>query len=219
MTMANQIAALVLKDIRIDFRKSSGLASILLFVIATVFIVYLTVGALTERAWLGIFWVVILFSSVNVVLKDMYQDLSTRRIYLYTLTPPIVFLLAKVFYHYLVLILMTCLAYISMYIFFDSPVQDIPLFTLALSLGLLGISVVFSFLASLGGQGGSNSTLLAVLGFPCAIGVILSALKISLSALTEVNMTSPTNDVLLLAAVVILLLGIGMILFPFTWKE
>ena len=74
--MIGQIVHLLRKDIQLDLRQRFGLGSIFLYVFAALFVVYLAFGEMEGRTWVTLFWIVVLFASVNAVLKSFAQGLN-----------------------------------------------------------------------------------------------------------------------------------------------
>ncbi|MBK8503950.1 MAG: hypothetical protein IPL46_18120 [Saprospiraceae bacterium] len=95
--MLSQLKALIYKDLLLDFRQLFGLGGIFLYVFSSFFIVFLTFGEVVGATWITLFWIVVLFGSVNAVLKSFAQEDDSRNIYYYTLTDPVAIVLSKLF--------------------------------------------------------------------------------------------------------------------------
>jgi len=104
-----------------------------------------------------------------------------------------------------------------------NPIQNIPVFTLAMALGSLGMSTVFTLISAIANQSSSNATMVTILGFPVIIPILLSlvhlsAYSIQAGALGTVG-AEAYGDIMSLGGIILLLFAVSIILFPFLWKN
>ncbi|NJO86754.1 MAG: hypothetical protein HC821_01410 [Lewinella sp.] len=86
----------------------------------------------------------------------------------------------------------------------------------ALALGSLGLSAAFSFVAAISTRAGGGATLLSVLSFPLVIPLLLLLVQAGSYALgLQSSETASTRLLGLLGALDLLLIGVGLLLFPF----
>ena len=219
MNLAKEIFNLLRKELILELRMGYALGGILLYVLSTVFIVFSSFVQLPSPTWNILFWIVLLFAAVNAITKSFVQESGGRALYYYTLVNPIAALLSKILYNILFLFLLSGLIWGFMSFVAGNPVRDAGLFLLAMFLGSSGLSIAFTFLSAISGKAGNNATLLSILSFPLVIPMVMTLVKISAISLRLLNDTSWGKDVLTLGAIDLLLLGMGLILFPFLWKE
>src|SRR5438874_2121120 len=105
--MASPFISLVKKDLLMEWRQKHTLYGVLLYVGATVFVVYMMSGQPEARIWNALFWLTQLFVAVNSVAKSFLQEHATRFRYYYTLVKPATFLLAKMLYSVLLMFIMS----------------------------------------------------------------------------------------------------------------
>jgi heme exporter protein B len=60
---------------------------------------------------------------------------------------------------------------------------------------------------------------MAILSFPLVIPILMTLVKISANALRLINDTSIDQDVLILVAIDLILVGLALLLFPFLWRD
>jgi heme exporter protein B len=219
MGLAKEIWNLLHKELILELRMGYALGGILLYVLSTVFIVFSSFVQLPSQTWNILFWIVLLFASVSAITKSFVQESGTRALYYYTLVNPIAALVAKIVYNILFLLFVSVLIWGFMSFFAGNPVREPGIFLLAMFLGSTGLSIALTFISAISGKAGNNATLLAILSFPLVIPLVMTLVKISAVALRLLNDTSWGKDVLTLGAIDLLLLGMGLILFPFLWKE
>ena len=84
----------------------------LLYVISTVFVCYLSFrNVVSVPVWNALFWIIMLFASINAVGRSFIQERKGRLLYYYSIASPQAFLLAKMAYNSLLMLVITFLAY------------------------------------------------------------------------------------------------------------
>lgn len=95
---AKHIVALVRKDFLLELRHQHTFYGIVLYVISTVFVVYLAMGQPEQKVWNGLFWIVQLFVCINAVAKSFLAESNGRMLYYYSVVNARDFVLAKLLY-------------------------------------------------------------------------------------------------------------------------
>lgn len=196
-----------------------AISGILLYVCSTVFIVYAAFIDVEPEVWNILFWIIILFASVNAIVKSFVQENSQQQLYYYSLAHPIAVFLSKVIYNALLLMVLSMLTWLAFGFVSENPVQDSGLFMLALFLGSMGFATTFTFIAAIAGKADNNSTLMAILSFPLVIPIIMTLIKMSGTALGLSEGQNLNNDILILVAINMILLSMALILYPFLWRD
>jgi heme exporter protein B len=219
MNLTKEIGILLRKEVTIEWRQKHAIGGILLYVVSTVFVVYTAIKGVQPNVWNALFWIVILFASVNALVKSFVQENSSRQLYYYTIANPTAIILSKIIYNSGLLFLLTLLSYGAFILFAGNPVKDSGQFFLAMFLGSVGFSISFTFIAAISAKANNSSTLMAILSFPIVIPIILTLLKLSANALRLMQDSSITNDILTLVAIDVLMIATAFILFPFLWRD
>jgi len=94
-----RIYALLQKDVLLEFRQKHTFYGILLYIASTIFVLYLAIEEPDANTWNGLFWVIQLFICVNAVAKSFLQESRGRMLYFYSITSPVEFIIAKIFYN------------------------------------------------------------------------------------------------------------------------
>jgi len=216
---SKQIIALVKKDILLETRQQYTFYGVLLYVASTVFIVYLSAGQPDEQSWNALFWIVELFVAVNAVAKSFLQDSRGRMLYYYTISGAGNYILAKIIFNVLLMLLMSLLTLLIFTVLLGNPVIHYTEFILISFLGGLGLSLVFTFLAAIAAKAQQQSALMAIMGFPVVVPQLLLLGKISGKVFSDALQAGWWQMILLLIGLDILIVLLSLILFPFLWKD
>ncbi len=219
MSITRQILVLVQKEFLLEWRSKYAIGGILLYVLSTVFIVYNGFIRVAPPTWNVLFWIITLFTSVNAVTKSFVSENGNRQLYYYTLTHPTAIIFSKMIYNTILLILLNLLTYFVFGIVAGNPVQEPKLFFIAMILGSIGMAVTFTFISAIAAKAQNSSTLMAILGFPIIIPILVSLIKISANALRVITDTSVNQDIIILIAIDLILIGAAYLLFPFLWRD
>jgi heme exporter protein B len=171
-----------------------------------------------SKVWNGLFWVIQLFICINAVAKSFLQESKGRMLYLYSIASPVVFVLAKLLFNSVLMLVMGLLSLLLFSLFLGNPVQKAGPFVGLVILGGWSLSLVFSFLAAIAARAQQNAAIMAILGFPIIIPQLLLLMRLSQAAFAPL-LTIPVTTVLLLIALDILVILLAVILFPFLWKD
>ncbi len=218
MNQINNVWHLIVKDFNIEIRQRYILASILLYVISTVFIISKILQTVSPMLWNAIFWILFIFTAVNAMMKSFNQEISSRELYYYYLASPVEIIIAKFIYNFISLIIMGLLIFGSFIIFINNPIDHFAIFIVGIILGALGVSVVFTLVSAIASKGGNSATLMSVLSIPLILPIILFNLRITAMGLNILGSTTFVNDILMLLAIIIILVGVSLILFPQIWR-
>jgi heme exporter protein B len=218
--MLKTITALVKKDILLELRQQHTFYGILLYIASTIFVLYLSVTDLDANVWNGLFWVIQLFVCVNAVAKSFLQESRGRMLYYYSVVSPAAFILAKLFYNIIIMLLMSSVSLFLFFIFLNNPVNHALQFLGIVLLGGTSISLVFTLMSAIAAKAQHNAALMAILGFPVILPQLLLLMRLSKTAFDEVfNPGAVLQITGLIAGLDILIVVMAVILFPYLWKE
>ena len=220
MELMREIWFLLRKEITLEWRQRYALGGILLYVLSTVFIIYFSFQKPEASTWNILFWIVVLFASVNAIVKGFQQESGKRQLFYYTLAHPLAIILSKTIYHSLLLLVISLLTFGAFALVAGNPVQNLGQFMLALFLGSIGFSINLTFVSAIASKANNSATLMAILSFPLIIPILMTLIKMSTAALALSPMAQDIqSDILILVAIDLLLLAFSLILFPFLWRD
>jgi heme exporter protein B len=171
-----------------------------------------------SRVWNGLFWVIQLFICINAVAKSFLQESRGRMLYYYSIVSPANFVLAKLLFNSLLMLLMSLLSLLLFTLFLGNPIQKAGPFIGLVLVGGWSLSLVFTFLAAIAAKAQQNAAIMAVLGFPIIIPQVILLMKLSNAAFAPLLKIDPIM-ILLLVGLDILVILLSVILFPFLWKD
>lgn len=218
MDSIRQIYTLFKKDLLLEIRQQYSFYGILLYIGATVFVLFMAVNEPESRVWNGLFWVIQLFICINAVAKSFLQESKGRMLYFYSISSPGSFVMAKLLFNSGLMLLMSLLSLLLFTMFFGNPMVKAGAFIGLVLLGGWSLSLIFTFLAAIAARAQQNAAIMAVLGFPLIIPQLLLLMKISNAAFNPI-LTIHASNVLLLIALDIMVIILSVILFPFLWKD
>jgi len=212
------ILTLFKKDLLLEIRQQYSFYGVLLYIGATIFVLYMAIETPESNVWNGLFWVIQLFISINAVAKSFLQESRGRMLYFYSIAGPKDFVLAKLLFNSLLMLLMSLLSLALFSLFLGNPVQKAGAFIGLVLLGGWSLSLVFTFLAAIAAKAQQNAAIMAILGFPLIIPQLLLLMRLSNAAFNEA-ISLPVSTVLLLIALDTMVILLAVILFPFLWKD
>lgn len=219
--MTRHIAALLKKDILLELRQQHTFYGILLYVAATVFVLFLSFPDKPDaETWNSLFWVIQLFVCVNAVAKSFLQESRGRMLYFYSIASPTSFIIAKLLFNLLLMLLMSMVSLFLFIIFLENPVSDSLRFTGIVLLGGMSISLVFTLMSAIAAKAQQNAALMAILGFPVILPQLLLLMRLSKAAFAEVFREGAMWELVgLIVLLDLLVVAMAVILFPYLWKE
>ena len=115
--------------------------------------------------------------------------------------------------------LLSTLALIVYLLFFQNKLGDPFYYYLAVLLGSISFSMVFTLLSAIASKAGNNGTIMAILCFPIIIPVILVLVRFSKNAMDGLDRSASQHDLIVLTAINGLVLATSLLLFPFIWRD
>jgi heme exporter protein B len=214
-----QIVALIRKEFLLEWRQKHTLFGILLYISCTVFAIYMMAGQPEGRVWNVLFWLGQLFVTLNAMAKSFLQEGEERGRYYFTIVSPARFMLAKMIYGVVMMLLLTLLALGLFVVLLGNPISHFDRFALAGCSGAVALSVLFTFLSAVAARARQSAALMAVMGFPIAIPLLMILSRLTLSSVAPVLQEGWWGLLGMMSLLSILIAGLAMILFPVLWKE
>lgn len=227
MQLAQQTWSLLKKEILLEWRSKYAFNGVLLYVVSTVFVCYISFSLTPgfsgsngyKIVWNVLFWIIILFASVNAIAKSFVQESKGRLLYYYSIASPQAIILSKTIYNILLMSLLSTLALIIYLVFFNNTLGDPLFYFLSVLLGSISFSTVFTMISAIASKAGNNGTLMAILSFPVIIPVILLLIHISKGAMDGLDRSVNYGNIGVLCAINVIVIATSLLLFPFLWRD
>ena len=217
----SRITTLLKKDLLLELRQQHTFYGILLYIASTIFVLYLSLPETPDaNVWNSLFWVIQLFVCVNTVAKSFLQESKGRMLYFYSISSPVEFILAKLFFNIILMLIMSMVSLLLFFIFLDNPVTDSLRFAGIVLLGGTSISLVFTLMSAIAAKAQQNAALIAILGFPVILPQLLLLMRLSKAAFSEVFRAGAVMQLSgLIGLMDLLVIVLAVILFPYLWKD
>lgn len=206
------------KDLLLEIRQQYAFYGVVLYVGATIFVLAMAIEQPESAVWNGLFWIIQLFISINAVAKSFLQESRSRMLYYQTIASPQHFVLAKLLFNSLLMLVMSLLSFLLFSQFLDYPVKRTGTFIGLMFLGSWSLSLVFTFLAAIAARAQQNAAIMAILGFPILIPQLLILMQAS-GTVFSATAAIPFANILLLVASNGLVILLSVVLFPFLWRD
>lgn len=219
----HELSALLALEWRNDRRQKHLWGSMALYVVSTVYTCHLGVRRAPNVAlWNALLWIILLFAAFNALQRSFQREDGGRQLYLYTLAHPRNVVLARIGYN---MVLMAALALVSVaacVLFLGPDVlqeADTALFLLTVLLGSLGFAASLTLISAIAARAGSGPGLMAILGFPIVLPLLLAVMRASKLALDGVAWSIAGKYVVAVLAINALATALAAILFPYLWRD
>ncbi|MFN4124018.1 MAG: heme exporter protein CcmB [Flavobacteriales bacterium] len=220
MTLLKEIGVLVWKDLILEWKQKHAFNGLLLYVASTVFVCYLSFKEVVSvPTWNALFWIIMLFAAVNAASRSFQSERKGLLLYYYTIASPQAVILSRMIYNSLLLFVIALIGYLIYSVFIGNLVQDQQSFFLGLLIGSFGLASVLTLVAAIAARSSGNLTLMAILGFPVVIPLLLTLIRFSKNAADGIDLSVNITYAFGVMAINVVAIGLAWILFPYLWKE
>ncbi len=202
-----------------EWRQGQWLAGSLLYLAGGIFVAQLMLRPAGPLSWVALYWLMMLFTSVYV-LSRTYLSLSSGLLMYYKVTTPGVMLwLIKVMTGTFSLWVLMALASVLMGVWMGYPIQNTGIFILTQLLSGPLLATVLTLVSAMARGASNPAQLMPVLGFPLLLPCLLLVHRLSRMALDGLEWSVVWPYAGAMAALLVMILALGALLFPFLWKE
>jgi heme exporter protein B len=211
------------KEWTLELRKKHALFGVVVYVLAAVYVCYLSLEEVVEiELWAALFWISALFASFNAMQRAFLAETGGQALYLYTLASPRSIVLSKSVYNALQLAFLNVLSLVFFVLFFGTGAlaeADWMQLLLGLAIGGFGLGLALTFISALAFKTDGNSGLLAVLGFPVLVPLLITLVKYTQLALQGAPFSANGYHLLVLVVLCVMSAVLSMVLFPYLWRD
>lgn len=216
----NDIIFLIKKEAQLEFRQKYALGGILLYVISTTFICYLSFRSIVDiPTWNALYWIIVLFASVNAISKSFAQESQGKLLYLYTLTNPRAIIIAKIIYNSGLLAVLTLATTLFYSLFLGNVIGDLAQFIIVAIAGSMGLASVLTLVSAIAAKTNNNVSLMAILSFPIILPLLITIIHASKNAIDDLGWSVNGKYIIVLLALNALISALSYLLFPYLWRD
>ena len=219
MQLINQVKYLIKKELLLEWRSMYALNGVLLYVVSTIFVCFLSLVSVVPITWNALFWIIMLFASINAVSKSFLQESKGRQLYIYTIASPLALIISKTIYNVLLMMLLTVIALCFYMLVFNYVPEDLALYVVATLLGSLSFSTIFTMVSAISSKAGNGGMLMAILSFPVIIPVLIILIKLTKNAIDGLDRSVSLDEIGLLLIINVLVMAVSLLLFPYLWRD
>jgi heme exporter protein B len=219
MSLFGQVKFLIQKEIILEWRSKYALNGILLYVVSTIFVCFLSFKQINPITWNALFWIIMLFASVNAIAKSFIQENKGRQLYYYSIASAKAVILSKIIYNIFLMLLLSVIAIVFYILVFHNPIGDPVFYLLAVLIGSVSFATVFTMISGIASKASNSGALMAILSFPVIIPLLMVLIKFSKNAMDGLDRSVSLNEIGVLAAINLIVVTVSLLLFPYLWKE
>jgi heme exporter protein B len=187
--------------------------------LTSVFLIYLTITTISLPVWNALFWLMVLFNTINSISKGFLQETEGKMLYYHSICKPEALIISKIIFNSLVSLFLLMVFVAAYSWIFGFKIQIFWQYLIIAVLFTIGISSVFTLVSAIAMGAGNNHILIPVLGLPLIIPVLLVTVKSAKKAMDGIESTSIYYDLMVLALLDLMLIYLAIILYKYVWKS
>jgi len=216
--LLNRIFHIIRKDLIADTRDKFSFLAAILYLTTITFVVFKLFGELTGPTKVGLFWILILFTSINIVSGSFGNVSSKRRLNQYQLYEPVEVLTAKLILNFVKVFFAGLVLLLLFKVFSNESLVSPALFMKTLALSALGLVAALTLVSSLTIYSSNQNALLTILSVPLLLPVLLIGMKVSLVSERMFFDSAVNSNLLMLFGIDIVMIVLGLLFISVTWK-
>ena len=217
------IWAVLVKDLRLEFRSRYAINTLLMFVLASLVLVIYAVGQdeLSTRVQSALIWIVILFSgSIGLGRSFIGEEERGTVLLLQLHTKPDMVYAGKLLFNILLILVVNSVAFVVYFGMLGIEVARPGLLAGTLVLGAVGLASTTTLLAALIARSSNQGALLPVLLFPLLVPLLLSVVHATQSALAGgAGLMSASDDIKVMIGFAGVTIAMSVFLFEYVWND
>lgn len=218
-----EIAHLLKLEWQLDRRQKHAWGSMALYVVSTIYVCYLGVRHLFDiPVWNALFWIILLFAAFNALARSFQRENAGRQLYLYTLASPRSVVLARTLYNGATMAVLSLLSLAAYALFIGSTPMEgarTDIFLVVVVTGGVGFALLLTLVSALAARAGNGIGLMAVLGFPIVLPMLLAVMQASRLALSGAPWGTTAPYFLGILLIDVVALSLAWLLFPYLWRD
>ncbi len=217
------IIAILLKELKSEFRTRYTISTVLLFVFTTVaMILFATAGeVLNNQVISALFWIIMFFGSMTGLSKSFVSE-EERGTYLLLqlISRPYAVYFGKLIFNIILSIAINFTATILILLFFEQlKIYNFTLFLTIILLASLGIASATTLISALIAKANSKNALFPILSFPILLPIIIVGIQITAGSFNGIEFSFAINDLQIILSYSGIMILVSYFLFDFVWID
>ena len=183
------------------------------------YVVYRVFGSMEGAVRMGLFWVLLVFTSINLVTNSFSYQNQRRKLFYYQLYRPEHLVMAKLLFNFLKVLFAGFLLLFLQFILSDLPFKNLSLLAITFILSGISIVTVITLVSAISSYSQNQNSLAAVLSLPLLIPVLIIGMRVSLISERMFQDSEVNNYLFTLLGIDILLVTLTLLFIPFVWKS
>ncbi len=214
--------AVTRKDIISEFRTRYAINAIVMFALVTLTVISFALGLLSpsQEILAALFWIILFFAAMSGLAQAFIREEESGTAMILRLSSEgSVILFGKMFFNFLLLLILAILIVPLFIIFLKIAPADWAIFLGGLILGLIGLSGATAIIAAIVSKASVKGALFTVLSFPVLLPLLIAAIEITKIAFIGGESAEIAAPFQLLVAYDVIMITLSMMLFDFVWRQ
>lgn len=212
------ISAIIQRELRHELRSRRSWVAILLYICSVVYVAYLAFQHdLEPVTWNALFWILVIFIAMFAA-SGSFAGREGEMLYIYTLVSPAKFILARLIYNGIFMLLVSIAAFMAYSLFLGNPVGSVFVFCVTLFMAVWGISSLLTMSFAIAVKGGGGFALMAIISFPLLVPMLITAQHLSAISM-QAGVAGYWSNMAALLALDALIVALSYLLFPYLWRD
>jgi len=204
---------------QLELRQKAGIQGAILYVMVALVVAYQATGEIQDtEVWVGLLWIILLFSVVNSSSRSFANDSPGRKILLYFWLKPSQLMLARMLYQMAFNLVSGSLGFGIFCLLMGFPGSHIAVVLILVAAGSSAAAALGTFMAAVASVSGNGPGLSAILGFPLMVPTLMAAARGSLFAM-QGGLAQAWMYAGMLLLLNLLAVALGYLLFPYLWRD
>lgn len=211
---------LLLLEFTLEWREKHQLFSLLLYMLASIYVAYqIFHGQIEENTWNALYWVILVFGAITTLMRSFQRETRHRFLFYYQWTHPLNYLMSKVVFNSILMLLVSLLNLGFFLLFFDTqPIEPFK-YLIAVLAGGLALATTLTLVAAIAAKSDGNTALMAILSFPVLMPQILILSRLSELALLGVDWSDFNPYLIATLGLDVATVTLSYLLFPYLWAD
>ena len=205
--------------LKVEWRQKYAVQGVLVQMATSVLLIYLSLNTIALPVWNTLFWLMVLFNTINTIAKGFLQESEGKMLYYHSIARPRELILSKILFNALVSLFLLLVFAAAYSLVLGFKIQLPWQYLLVSVLFTLGLSTVFTMVSAIAAGAGNNHILIPVLGLPLMLPLLLVTVKSAKKAMDGIETNAIYFDMAALALLDVMVIYLAVLLYKFLWKN